>query len=281
MSVFGPALSLKRLTKEQLQPIIDKIADHLPSWKADLLTKPGRKILVRFVLTGMLIYLVMALDFPAWAYKAIDKLRRGFFWRGSSEAKGRQCQVAWGVVCRPMKLGGLGISSLKELSWSLRMRWLWLKKTEPNRPWSTLPAQVLKQVKALFSVAMQTEVGDGKNTMFWTDRWLHGQRIEDITPNQFATVPKRRINSRNVHDALTNRRWVADIQGALTVGVISEFLHLWTFCPALSYRRGWMIITFGGLQQVESTQPRKHMKAFSWDQLIFNLSREFGKPGHL
>jgi hypothetical protein len=29
-----------------------------------------------------------------------------------------------------------------------------------------LPTQVLEQVKALFSVAMQTEVGDGKNTMF-------------------------------------------------------------------------------------------------------------------
>jgi hypothetical protein len=163
---LGLPLSLKRLTKEQLQPIIDKIADHLPSWKADLLSKPGRKILVQCVLTRMLIYLVMALDFLAWAYKAIDKLRRGFLWRGSSEAKGGQCQVAWGVVCRPMKLGGLGISSFKELSWSLRMRWLWLKKTESNRPWSTLPTQVLEQVKALFSVAMQTEVGDGKNTMF-------------------------------------------------------------------------------------------------------------------
>jgi hypothetical protein len=100
-----------------VQPIIDRIADQLPSWKADLLTKPGRIFLVQFVLTGMMIYLAMALDFPAWAYKAIDKLCRGFFWRGRSEAKGGHCQVAWDVVCRPMKLGGLGISSLKELGW--------------------------------------------------------------------------------------------------------------------------------------------------------------------
>jgi hypothetical protein len=110
---LGLPLPLKKNAKEQLQPIIDKIADQLPSWKADLLTKPGRKFLVQFVLTGMMIYLAMALDFPAWAYKAIDKLRRGFFWRGRSEAKGGQCQAAWGAVCRPMKLGGLGISSLK------------------------------------------------------------------------------------------------------------------------------------------------------------------------
>jgi hypothetical protein len=163
---LGLPLSLKRLNKEQLQPIINRIADQLPSWKADLLTKPGRKFLVQLVLTGMMIYLAMALDFPTSAYKAINKFRRGFFWRGRNEAEGGHCQVAWGVACRPMNLGGLGISSLKELGWSLRMRWLWLKKMEPNRPWSMLPTQVLEQVKALFSVAMQTEVGDGKNTMF-------------------------------------------------------------------------------------------------------------------
>jgi hypothetical protein len=93
---LGLPLSLKKLTREQLQPIIDRIADQLPSWKADLLSKPGRKILVQFVLTGMMIYVAMALDFPAWAYKAINKLRRNFFWRGRNEAKGGHCHVAWG-----------------------------------------------------------------------------------------------------------------------------------------------------------------------------------------
>jgi hypothetical protein len=90
-----------------------------------------------------------------------------------------------------------------------------------------LLTQMSEQIKALFSVAMQSEVGDGKNTMFWTDRWLHGQRIEDIAPRLFAAVPRRKIKSRSVHDALTDRIWVSDIQGALSVGVISEFLQLW------------------------------------------------------
>jgi hypothetical protein len=30
--------------------------------------------------------------------------------------------VAWATVCRPMKLGGLGISDLKELGWALSVR---------------------------------------------------------------------------------------------------------------------------------------------------------------
>jgi hypothetical protein len=78
----------------------------------------------------MLIYHAMAIDIPTWGWKAIDKSWRGFFWRGRKEAKGGHSQVAWGKVCRPLELGGIGISSLKELGWALRMRWLWLEKTD-------------------------------------------------------------------------------------------------------------------------------------------------------
>jgi hypothetical protein len=80
--------------------------------------------------------------------------------------KGAHCHVAWGKVCRPMKLGGLGISSLKELGWALRMRWSWLEKTNPNQPWSALPIWIHDKVRAFFSVAMQAEIGDGSNTLF-------------------------------------------------------------------------------------------------------------------
>jgi hypothetical protein len=33
---LGLPLSIRKLTKEQLQPVTDKIADHLRGWKADL-----------------------------------------------------------------------------------------------------------------------------------------------------------------------------------------------------------------------------------------------------
>lgn len=135
--------------------------------------------------------------------------------------------VAWGKVCRPLQLGGLGIASLPELCWALRMRWLWLQKTDPRRPWSSLSIQVPSMARSFFSKVLISEVGNGTNTMFWIDKWIHGKRISDIAPRLFSIIPKRIINRRTVQQALLNRRWIADIKGALTVGAIVDYLHLW------------------------------------------------------
>jgi hypothetical protein len=72
-----------------------------------------------------------------------------------------------------------------------------------------------------------TTLGDGSDTLFWQDRWLHGQRIADLTPRLLAAVPKDRINKCTVQEALCANKWVSDIRGAITVGVMVEYLQLW------------------------------------------------------
>jgi hypothetical protein len=126
---LGLPLSLRRLTKAQVEPYIDRIAYQLQGWKANPMTKAGRMVHVQFVLRGMLIYLLMVVEFPTWAIKAIDKIRHGFVWKGRRDAKGGHCIIAWLTLCRPKELGGLGISDLKTLGWSLKMLWIWLQKT--------------------------------------------------------------------------------------------------------------------------------------------------------
>jgi hypothetical protein len=75
---LGLPLSLKRLSRPQLQSIIDRIAVMLPGWKAELMSKAGRAVYIKSVMTSRFVYLAMALDLPAWAIKAIDRLRRAF-----------------------------------------------------------------------------------------------------------------------------------------------------------------------------------------------------------
>jgi hypothetical protein len=114
--ILRVSLSLRKLSKQHIQPIIDRIVDQLHSWKADLLTKPGRRILVQSILTSLLLYVDMAIYLPAWALKAIDKIRRSFLWKGRKDANGGHCQVAWSKVTRPTQFGGLGISHLQLMS---------------------------------------------------------------------------------------------------------------------------------------------------------------------
>jgi hypothetical protein len=85
------------------------------------LTRAGRLILVQIVLSSMTIYLIMAMDLPSRAIKAIDKIRRSFLWRGKKESMGGRCLVAWNKVTRPKEFGGLGISNLQKMSWALSL----------------------------------------------------------------------------------------------------------------------------------------------------------------
>jgi hypothetical protein len=104
---------------------------------------------------------------------------------------------------------------------------LWLQKTQPDKPWALLPIQMCPVVNAFFSIAVNTEIGDGSNTLFWKDRWLSGQRIEDLAPTIFKMVPKRIANSRSVQEALLESRWIRGIHGEAMVLVLTEFLELW------------------------------------------------------
>ena len=58
---LGLPLSVVKPTKEMLLPLIDKIADYLPGWKASLMNRAGRLVMVRAVLTAAPIYLLITM----------------------------------------------------------------------------------------------------------------------------------------------------------------------------------------------------------------------------
>jgi hypothetical protein len=79
---LGLPIPDKNLRKSDLMLWTEKIADRLPNWKARLLNLAGRTTLVKFVLSAIPTYLLIAINIPQRVIKSIYKIRRGFFGKG-------------------------------------------------------------------------------------------------------------------------------------------------------------------------------------------------------
>lgn len=166
---LGIPLGLKKLNKADLQPLVDKVANRLSTWKAGMLNRAGRTVLIKSTLSAIPTHIALAVNISPWVISCIDDVRRCFLWRGSQSAKGGHCLLAWPRVCRPPEIGGLGIIDLQKFGYARRMRWHWERRTANIRSWHDLPDEREKMVEAMFEASIYVEVGDGRNTLFWTD----------------------------------------------------------------------------------------------------------------
>ncbi|GJN28730.1 hypothetical protein PR202_gb16888 [Eleusine coracana subsp. coracana] len=187
----------------------------------------GRATLVCFVLSAMPIHLLIVVKAPKWFIKAIDKIRRGFLWKGRRQVNGGSCLAAWEQVQRPIDLGGLGILNLEIMAWALQIRWLWLRKTQVDKPWGHLDVPTYPNSLALFAISITSQPGNGSNILFWTDRWLHGCSIEELAPLVVSHVQPRIRRQGTVQEALENQTWPHDIQGSLSMEGLYEYFQLW------------------------------------------------------
>ena len=71
--------------------------------------------MVKVVLMATPIYQMIAMDFPKWVIKAIDKRHRGFLWKGQEKANGGNYLISWQRTCHPIEYDGLGIHDLLTL----------------------------------------------------------------------------------------------------------------------------------------------------------------------
>jgi hypothetical protein len=115
-------LSLGKVPKNLIQGLVDRVGSLRSGWKAELMNRSGRAVHVQFVMTERIIYTSMAVEFPLWAFKAIEKFQKGFLWKGKTEVNGGHYLLAWPKVARPKDLGGLGIQDVRQFSLTLRAR---------------------------------------------------------------------------------------------------------------------------------------------------------------
>ncbi|GJN35167.1 hypothetical protein PR202_gb23914 [Eleusine coracana subsp. coracana] len=113
------------------------------------------------------------------------------------------------------------------MSWALQIRWLWFQKTDLNRPWKGLDIPVHSNAVALFHISIVSHVGQGTNTLFWSDKWLFGCSLAELAPSVVAAVPIKIRQQRTVAEAFMERQWPRDIQGGFSLVWLYEYFQLW------------------------------------------------------
>jgi hypothetical protein len=202
------------------------VSNILGLWRTGFLYRSGCLILVQAVLSAIPIFRLMSLDPPSWVFKATDKICRAFVWKDTDVVNGGHCLVSWNQVCRPKESGGLGILDLKIMNSTLQLWWAWNARTPNNRAWSILLNPLENHERRLFNAAARVELGNGNRCFFWTDRWINGPTVEDITPEVFNYVPPIIMERRAIAEAMISAVWIKDIKGKINIHIFHHVLTL-------------------------------------------------------
>jgi hypothetical protein len=226
LKYLGLPLTPRRLKRIDFQPLVDKAASKLSAWNCRNLTQASRITLVKSVLSSQLIYLITVIKPTKGTLKDLDKIRRRFLWAGDGNISGGKCKVNWTRTTLPKKLGGLGILDLHKFSRALRLRWLWLQWTSPDKTWAGTQVPCDDTDNLLFANCTQITLGNGKKASFWGSGWLQGKRPRDIAPLLFAKTMRKK---RTVCSAMEDNNWVRDLnlRNGLTTELLTEFVALW------------------------------------------------------
>ncbi|RLM78633.1 uncharacterized protein C2845_PM12G16830 [Panicum miliaceum] len=191
-SYLGLPLHFRKLQKVEVQPLIEKMAASV----SPNCVQPAK----------------------------IDKIRRGFLWKGEAYADGGHCLVNWRKAKMPKKFGGLGILDLDLFSRALRLRWLWLEWVDSDHPWVGTVPHITQVDRQLFRISAVVTLGDGRKAKFWHDTWLDGRAPIDIAPSLYKWAWRKHIK---VQEELCNQCWTRGLQRMTSVTEMAEFVCLW------------------------------------------------------
>uniref|UniRef100_A0A8I6YX69 Reverse transcriptase domain-containing protein n=1 Tax=Hordeum vulgare subsp. vulgare TaxID=112509 RepID=A0A8I6YX69_HORVV len=220
---LGLPLTITRPRLVHILYILDRIRARLAGWKGKLMSIAGRRVLVRSVLTALPTFALAVLRVPKKFLDDIDKARWRFLWAQDDPITGGKSKVSWPGVCSPVDNGGLRIFELKRFCRALRLRWLWLCWTSPDRPWIGTQLPCDDGDRNLFNASTTFTLGDGATASFWHCSWTGAGNLK----TEFPTLHKHsRKKNRSVREALHNDTWIADLAHGDNAHVWAEALRL-------------------------------------------------------
>ncbi|XP_016165058.1 uncharacterized protein LOC107607644 [Arachis ipaensis] len=121
---LGISLGAKPRLVKTWKPIIDKVEEKLSLWKAKVLNKAGKLVLIKSVLNSLPVYYLSLFKMPKAVAEKLISLQRRFLW-STEEGRNGMALVKWEVVQAPKKLGGLGVGDAMVRNAALLFKWWW------------------------------------------------------------------------------------------------------------------------------------------------------------
>ncbi|XP_016185845.1 uncharacterized protein LOC107627528 [Arachis ipaensis] len=197
------------------KPIIDKVEQKLSLWKAKVLNKAGKLVLIKSVLNSLPIYYLSLYKMPRAVASKLIALQRHFMWCKEDGTYGIPL-VKWELVQAPKKAGGLGVGDVALRNTALFFKWWWrfskeefplwkkivcsCNKLSPNLmlakqslpvkggPWKDICQLNIKEQRVRDKIVngLAMEVDNGRKTRFWEANWVQGGPLRVNFPRLFS-----------------------------------------------------------------------------------------------
>ena len=212
---LGLPLTDRRLRTQDWQPVVEKVETRLGGWRGRLLSRGGRLVLVKAVLSAIPTYFMLTFRMPAGVRRRLEGAMQSFLWRGTDFARGGAL-VAWSSVCRPFSDSGLGIRHLLHANSALLCKWVvrvlhpsddmiscllreaygasldWGEWAIPRRGDSPVMAG-LRGIFLMVQSFFWPQLGDGADFRFQEDDWLGQGRLADGFSRLYSLAPTSNI----------------------------------------------------------------------------------------
>jgi hypothetical protein len=120
--------------------IIQKIQDKLASWKAKLISKGGKLILIKHVLSSIPIHSLTIFDIPKTVITKIHSILANFLWSKDTKNPSKRW-ISWKEIIKTKQEGGLGIRSIYDVILALRCKRVF-RLLNSNNIWSNMMVNI-------------------------------------------------------------------------------------------------------------------------------------------